>query len=209
MLLNLIDAIKQGDLHHVNAWLYSGADINQPIFIHGNTALHLACYYSAPEVVKLLLDAGANMYVKAADMHASLPVRYLFDGYQASWNQDVEVIIKMFYEKGFDINSPIDIYGLTMQHSASFNAPYILQSLITLGADINIKSKDAVTPLHIAAQHNAECVYILKAQGADLESLDSAGHTPLERAKLYAIPTHEQTKAIEELHSYYLDQYTD
>ena len=58
-----------------------------------------------------------------------------------------------------------------------------LQSLISSGADVNVKNEYGYTPLHRAAEHGYKAVVeLLIANGANVNAKDKAKQTPLHRA---------------------------
>ena len=55
--------------------------------------------------------------------------------------------------------------------------------LIRNGADVNAKSDDGYTPLHMAAGSGfVDVVHVLLAKGATVDAADNAGSTPLKDA---------------------------
>ena len=70
------------------------------------------------------------------------------------------------------------------RHAATGNIEAVKQHLAD-GADLNAKdnSKDGTTPLHISAMHDQkETGEFLIAAGANINSKDEKGFTPLDRA---------------------------
>ena len=58
----LIDAARHGRAADVAALLAGGADVNEPKTDgSGKTALYVACKIGLTEVIKILIDAGANV----------------------------------------------------------------------------------------------------------------------------------------------------
>ncbi len=75
--------------------------------------------------------------------------------------------------------------GDTPLHIAALNNDYdSAASLITKGANVNVKDEHKQTPLHIAALHNAlEMAAPLIDKGADVNAKDKKGQTPLDLAR--------------------------
>jgi cytohesin len=87
---------------------------------------------------------------------------------------------------------PVDAvneYGQTpLYHAANYGKPKAARVLIKHKADVNIKMKDGMTPLHEAAypmRGRAEVVRLLLAAGADPKARNEDGQTPLATAKEY------------------------
>ena len=69
--LSIVDAAAKGDLEKVKAHLAAGTDINERAGEHESTALHAAAYYGNLEIVKFLIEKGADMNAK--NKHGQTP----------------------------------------------------------------------------------------------------------------------------------------
>lgn len=72
--------------------------------------------------------------------------------------------------------------GATALHAAAAcNCLYIVQLLISKGADVNAKNSDGCTPLHMAAMtgYSSAIIEMLLSSGADVNSKTNDGETPL------------------------------
>lgn len=79
-----------------------------------------------------------------------------------------------------------NMYNETILHKASKEVrnAAVIERLIQVGADINAKARNDETPLHKAADYgNIDAVRVLLAHGADPNSVDTAGKTPLDLAE--------------------------
>ena len=83
-------------------------------------------------------------------------------------------------------NKTIDSMGANgnrLLHYASgeWKEPDIVERIIDLGADVNIKNGNKRTPLHVAAENNNfEALKILLENGADIHAKDIHQITPLD-----------------------------
>ena len=168
------------------------------------TPLHLAAQFSSAQVVKALIEAGADL--EAQDNHGLTPlylaaqfdqsaavVRVLIkaganaaakDTYgseplhtAACYNPTVDVAIALI-AAGANVNSFV-LRGLehgTPLHFACLFNPGIVSALLEAGAWVNILNIEKKSPLFLAAwKNNTEAVFVLLAYGADLE----LGRNPL------------------------------
>jgi len=69
--LSIVDAAAKGDLEKVKAQLAAGTDINERAGEHDSTALHAAAYYGKLEIVRFLIEKGADMNAK--NKHGQTP----------------------------------------------------------------------------------------------------------------------------------------
>lgn len=147
---------------------------------YGDTPLFIACEKAYFEVVRFLLENGADVNIadkygrtalsEACKTHGSSLdiVRLLVEKgadvngadnrartplSEACRHYNLE-IVKLLAEKGANVNIADDI-GRTPLHEACFEFFQLdkVQLLITLGADVNIADDLGQTPLYIACQH--------------------------------------------------------
>jgi hypothetical protein len=69
----LHDAVHSGCTDILGAFIEAGYDVKQPT-IHGVTPLHVAVWRNYPELVQMLLDAGADMDAKSAGPQGTTPL---------------------------------------------------------------------------------------------------------------------------------------
>lgn len=166
--------------------------------------IHIACSKRNVEIVKLLLDNGAD--INSALNHDK-PVHF------AASNSDSRVI-KLLFEKGANINEsngygtkPIHIacrnhnlsvleflindggvsvdephvHGFGPIHIVcEFNHLHMLEFLIKKGANIESQNSCGRRPIHLACMNNESMqVSMLMLAGADLEAVDIYGNRPI------------------------------
>jgi ankyrin repeat protein len=194
----LLDAADCGDANGVRALLAEGADV-------GNEgALIMAAQNGHHEVIRLLLDRGANPDVSSyngvtalsqAAMNGHLRVVELLlarharvdtklaDGTTplllASQNGHLAVV-EALLDRGADVTVRTG-GGDTPLIQASYRGNReIVRALLLKGADVNAGREDGVTSLHLAAKGgHCEIVLALLDHGADVSSRMKNGATAL------------------------------
>lgn len=144
-----------------------------------NNALCEAAWRSDMELVRLLVDLGADA-TSVSEKSGANGVHY------GVLNCNVDEI-KFFFEHGVDINAPVVPTEQNKDYRNLGNTPlYIacccsnemIEILISLGADVNVKCHGS-TPLHLmASKGHLKYVMLLLECGADYTALDKDGNTP-------------------------------
>ena len=116
----------------------------------GDLPIHLAMKQTNPEIVKLLLDSGADCYVKNANDQTPIEVAILLNNTSSLAALLSSVSIpKSYLSKRFSS-------GLTGLHSAvAYDNPKTSAILLAHGADPLASSLLNETPFHIAAMNNS------------------------------------------------------
>lgn len=145
--LDLYEAASIGDLNSVMQHL-----TNQPSSIHsyssdGFTPLGLACYFGHLEIVKYLVNHGADVNKASSNSFHVAPI------HSATAISDYE-ITAFLLEYGADVNAKQQS-GVTPLHSAAHNGKLnIAKLLVDHGADINAKTSEGKTPADMAFEKN-------------------------------------------------------
>lgn len=165
----LMSAVTDDDKEKVLKLIQDGADVNAQDS-YGWTALHYAIMWYGdeeyedmddveestidPEMVKLLLDHGADPNSKSEDVDPVL---------LEIANEDQPELLDMLIEHGADINAQ-DSYGETALFNAAYNENVsMVQALLENGANPAIKNNDDQTVLDVAKENNySDIVKILE-----------------------------------------------
>ena len=203
----LIDAVQQGNAPAVRVLLAEGADVNANR--SGWPALMYAAGNGKTNIVKLLLDKGANIEAKniygstaliiaAYNGHADVVTLLLAkganieakdnDGNTALANvalsfgrEDVNMV-KLLLEKGANIDAKNKNGETALMLAAMEGRAAVVKLLLDKGTDVNTKDNNRNTALMWAASPSAgyaEIVKLLLDKGADVEAKNNTGETAL------------------------------
>ncbi|KAJ5552018.1 hypothetical protein N7535_000035 [Penicillium sp. DV-2018c] len=167
-------AAYQGRRDMVLTLLNHHADVNRPGITWG-TALTAACVGQHEEVVKLLLDNGADINV-AAGVGTAL---------QAASKNGHQKLVKLLLENGADVNAHTEygLHGTALIAAASKGERDTVELLLDNGADVHGRSRIYGTALHAAAiVGDVQIVQLLLARGADSTIRGGIYKTPLRAA---------------------------
>jgi ankyrin repeat protein len=145
-------ALGLGDVNSMLKVLELGVDVN--------TALILAAEKGYAEVVKALLDKGADINVRSDDGSTALIL---------AAEEGHEDVVKALLDKGADINLQSKDGSTALILAAEEGHAEIVKALLGKGADINVQcDDDGSTALILAAeQDHKEIVKLLIRHGAD------------------------------------------
>ncbi len=177
----LLEAVTERDAAAVRHLLADGADPNT-IGSDGSSLLALAAQDDQLEIVKHLLDAGANVNGTLQVGSGSSPGIDQPALVEAALLNHAD-IVELLIAYGADVNETDANYGRTALFGAArYNHHEILRILLANGADPEISATDIdeYTALHLAAlSGSTEAVQALLEGGADADSKTSLDLTPL------------------------------
>ena len=174
-------AASSNDVEVFNILFVKVKDIN-----HANnkgvTALAQAIKGNSQDIVKLLVDKGAN--VEVVDSAGDNLTAYLIQSYSPKKVSDFEGKIKILNEKGFNIGTK-QKNGNTIYHLAvAKDDVSLLKTIDRFRSDINTKNKEGMTALHKAAliaKDGTQLKYLLDS-GAQKEVKTDLGETAYDLA---------------------------
>ncbi|XP_076315719.1 ankyrin repeat and KH domain-containing protein 1-like [Tachypleus tridentatus] len=155
----LMEAASAGHVGVSKILVEHGASINTHSNEFKESALTLACYKGHLEMVRFLLEAGADQEHKTDEMHTALM--------EASMDGHVEVA-KLLLDSGAQVNMPADSFESPLTLAACGGHVELATLLLERGANIEEVNDEGYTPLMEASREgHEEMVALLLSQ--DLE----------------------------------------
>lgn len=164
-----LDAIHRQDLAAVRATLTADKSLALSADSAGSTALMHAAYAGTLDIMRALVNAGANAKVRSDRKATAL-----------HWAVADAVKLKFLLSNGAEIDAKT-IEGRTTLYLAAMQpaGASIVQLLLEAGADPNARTITGVTPLFPAVTASLESVRLLLAKGADPNARTETGATAL------------------------------
>ena len=183
----LMFACQYGSIRIATKLIQAGANVNLQDII-GTSALMFACCSESPnkDLVKLLLQSGADIYAKGGDQQITILMLSVLRGNTS--------IVQYLLDEGASVNTQDRKGDTALMLASSSGHSEIVRLLLNYGADVNIVGKGfGFTALSYACilQHTV-CVDLLLASGAD-PNLHSRKISPLIAACTVADRTMDPT----------------
>ena len=165
----MLDAVKNKDISKITDLLDRTPALVTVPTESEDTPLLLSVYYGAQEITELLLSRGA---------HVSL--------YEAAAIGQTERVREILEEKPERLNAYSHDGWTALHLAAFFGHSETVEQLLGLGADWTLFSQNAMgnQPLHaaLAARRHDAAKVLLEKHGADINTPDKNGWTPLHLA---------------------------
>ncbi|XP_026701573.1 unconventional myosin-XVI [Athene cunicularia] len=138
------------------------------------TSMHVASACDNPDIVLLLLLAGANVLLQ--DVNGNIALDYAIEGTESS-----SILLMYLEENGVELNS---LRQMKIQRPMTMLTD--VRQLISSGGSVNQKNDEGVTLLHVACANGYKNVAsLILDHGADLNVVDNQYWTPLHLAAKY------------------------
>jgi len=179
-----LPAALRGTHFQVADLLYRHGAVVDVRGIYKRTPLHTASIYGLVDVMRWLLNHGADVNARQDDEDRWTPLHL------AAFNEELEAV-QMLLGHNADINSlnkegqtPLYVTLFDRTHLSQDNANGVVQRLLEHGADPNTRDHNqSSTPLHRASCRGwLEIARLLLSHGAKVDEKDKEGRTPLQVA---------------------------
>ncbi|KAH0557050.1 hypothetical protein GP486_005162, partial [Trichoglossum hirsutum] len=141
----------------------------------GRTALHQAAYMGDKELVRLLLEKGADVTATDGDGMTAL--------HWSACKGGDEAVVLLLLERGADIQAKYSGGGTALHRAARGGHEAVTKLLLAKGADRTMQNEEGLYPVHEAASEGHEAlVALLLGGGADAGVRDTHGKTAMHAA---------------------------
>ena len=163
------DAVSSGDINQVYALISPELAIDAKD-ASDMTAIQLPIRDDNPDIVKLLINSGADVNIGST--------RLKFTPLQIAARKGDAELVNLLIDSGAVVNLPNHEGTSALHYAARSGKNETVELLIANGAEVNIKDSEDFTPLHNAAWNgHLETVELLVSNGADFNLATYDGHT--------------------------------
>ena len=170
------NAIHHHNLEKVKALVTDDPDLLHKTDRNGWSALHIASYYDASDILTYLLTQGLSADIK--DLHGVTPLHVAVEEGNAN-------AVRILLENGADVRIPYMDMWSPFHLAAAAGHPDVVDALAETDiGQINDPDELLLTPLHCAAEGgHLRTAERLVHHGAKLDAVDNRGRTPLATAR--------------------------
>jgi ankyrin repeat protein len=169
--------------------LERGVDVNARRKDH-QMPLHVASYYGNLEIVRLLLDHGADIEAAWGDM-GEKPLHQVTYGKYRSQDDGVRVA-QLLLDRGADVNTRRKDHWTPLHHASHFGNVEIVRLFLDHGADHEAAGYKEQTPLHHVSyaeyrsqEDGIRVAKLLLDRGAEVNTQRKDDWTPLHHASYF------------------------
>lgn len=148
--------------------------------------LHIACYQSELHLVKILVDAGAD--VNLVDPTAGTPLQIACCCRPDSSKEDQEsVILYLINEANVDLHTIGGLLGCAINAACGWTSSEVVRLMLEKGASIETEDNMGRTAVHFAAARSIGVFEEIFGSGGDVGLADTMGRTALHWASASGI----------------------
>ena len=168
-VVNLSIALKQANNN--TEWYRNYEPGIRKFYLVGTTAMHIAAFRGYIDVLRMLLDRGADI-----DSQTTFGASVLHCAMRGNHHKT----FKFLLSRGANIETT-DHNAFTALHVAAFKGCMRwIFLLCDKGANLQARDNVGGSPLHIAAKRGKiKCIGVLQERGADIERKDDHGRSPI------------------------------
>ena len=144
--------------------------------------LHIACYRSDLRLVKILVEAGAD--VNLTDPVGGTPLQIACRSLESSEQKQDTVIYYLINEAKVDIDIVGGLHGCAINAACGWPSFEVVRLMLEKGTSIDVKDDTGRMAIHFAAARSVENFQAILGSGADVEVPDKMGRTALHWASV-------------------------
>lgn len=144
--------------------------------------LHIACYQANLHLVKILVDAGAD--VNLIDPVVGTPLQLACRCKGSSKEEQERMILYLINEANVDLDIIGGSFGCSMNVACARSSFDIVKMLVEKGATIDVKSEMGMMAVHFAARRSTKIFRTIVECGPDVEVSEWLGRTALHWASI-------------------------
>ncbi|OTA02295.1 hypothetical protein A9Z42_0026630 [Trichoderma parareesei] len=171
-------AAYRGMLERVQYLLKRGADIHLGSRCDG-AAIHQACRYSCFDVLKYLVENGANVNQVVTHGIAGTPLQAACMAFVTESDRMVDKMVEYLLDHGADVTVEGGLNGNALNAAACAATPDIVKLFLDKGAVVDIRDPFGRMPVHSAAFHGIDILEVILNAGGDVGVKDFTGRTAL------------------------------